>query len=260
MSSNNPGADRSPNQSARHPDLIGHVAVVVPARNEAGTIIRTVAAVEDARRQLLHNVTSSFVVVLDDCTDDTESLIRQARRRGRHSSLIVVGCSARNAGAARAVGAAAALEDARQRGALMSATWLASTDADTTVPAHWLRSQLLLADQGIDAVAGTVELERNEDPHLRHRFDEVYRFGHDGSHTHVHGANMAMRADVYLAAGGWRPLACGEDHDLWGRLREVGNCVSSTAIAVSTSARLEGRAPGGFAADLAALRQSETVA
>lgn len=71
---------------------------------------------------------------------------------------------------------------------------------------------------------------------------------------------MAMRADAYLAAGGWQPLACGEDHDLWARLSQIGNCVSSTAISVRTSARLEGRAPDGFAADLAALHQAETVA
>lgn len=260
MLSNFVGPKRLQNPGQRCPDSIGHVAIVVPARNEAGTILRTFDAVDDARRQLPDSVTSSFVVVLDDCTDDTEKLLRQRRRRVRDSSLLIVGCDARNAGAARAVGAAAALEDARQRGVRLSATWLASTDADTTVPTHWLCAQLDLADQGIDAVVGTVELERHSDPLLRGRFNDVYRLGHDGSHSHVHGANMAMRADTYLAAGGWQPLACGEDHDLWGRLRRVGNCVSSTAIAVGTSARLEGRAPDGFAADLAALQRAEPVA
>ena len=36
----------------------------------------------------------------------------------------------------------------------------------------------------------------------------------NGTHGHVHGANMGFRGDAYLAAGGWYPLASGEDHDL----------------------------------------------
>ncbi len=174
--------------------------------------------------------------------------------------MLVVSCEARNVGTARAVGAAAAIDDARRRRVPLWSTWLASTDADSTVPRHWLHAQLQWADQGVDAVTGTVELEVHSDQPLRERFNEAYVLGPDGSHRHVHGANMAMRAQTYLAAGGWRSLACGEDHDLWNRLHRVGRCVTSSAFAVATSARLEGRAPDGFAADLAALRLAESVA
>ena len=62
-----------------------------------------------------------------------------------------------------------------------------------------------------------------------------------------------MRADAYLDAGGWshRPIA--EDHCLWQRLRRRGWRLSSpVSSVVVTSARLNGRAPGGFADTLRA--------
>lgn len=260
MSTNrNAGASASRSTTSR-PDPIAHVSIIIPARDEAATILQTLDSVDDARRHLLARVTSSCVVVLDDCTDGTEALLRRRLRRQHDCSTLVVSCDARNVGTARAVGTAAAVDDARRREVPLSSTWLASTDADTTVPPHWLHAQLQLADQGIDALTGTVELERHSDQPLRDRFNEAYVLGADGSHRHVHGANMAMRADTYLAAGGWRSLPCGEDHDLWNRLRNVGNCATSSSFAVTTSARLSGRAPDGFAADLAALRRVESVA
>jgi len=245
--------------SQRH-HTIDHVAIVVPARNEAATILRTLDAIDAARQRLPATVTSSRLIVLDDCTDETEHVLRQRLRRETGNSLRIVRCDARNVGAARALGTGAALDDARHRGAQLSTTWLATTDADTFVPPHWLHEQLRLANRGVDAVAGTVSLANNVDSRLRKRFEETYRLGHDGTHGHVHGANMSMRATTYLEAGGWHPLVCGEDHDLWGRLGQVGNCVSSTAIAVTTSDRLRGRAPEGFAADLAELQRAEPVA
>ena len=75
----------------------------------------------------------------------------------------------------------------------------------------------------------------------------------DGSHPHVHGANLGVRADAYLKAGGWSHVETGEDHDLWSRLTEAGlRRLSSSAITVLTSGRRVGRAPNGFAEALAA--------
>jgi hypothetical protein len=243
-----------------HGHSVDHVAVVIPARNEADTILRTLGSVDAARRRLRPSVTSSCVVVLDDCTDTTEQLVRQHLHRERDSSTLIVSSDARNVGAARALGAAAAFDGMRRHDATPATTWLASTDADTLVPPHWLHEQLRLANRGVDAVAGIVELATSVDSLLRTRFDDMYLLGHDGTHGHVHGANMGMRAITYLAAGGWHPLVCGEDHDLWCRLGHVGNRVSSTAISVLTSDRLRGRAPAGFAADLAELQRAEPVA
>lgn len=236
---------------------IRHVAVVVPARNEETTIGSALDAIDRAR-EVLDGITSSCVVVLDDCTDATASVIEA--RRPRHRSPfepIVLGTAMRCAGAARAVGFDVAL---RSSAAPPAHTWLASTDADTVVPRDWLLAQLLLAGSGVDAVAGIVELGDDADEHLHRGFRSRYRIGVDGTHRHVHGANMGMRGDTYLATNGWRALRTGEDHDLWARLGEVGRCVSSTAVVVHTSARLDGRAPAGFAADLRAIVSTETVA
>ena len=132
-----------------------------------------------------------------------------------------------------------------------SEVWLANTDADSVVPAFWLFAQLDLAARCVTAVAGTVDLDADEA--LRERFATHYDVSPDGTHRHVHGANMGVRGDVYLRAGGWRPMHSGEDHDLWARLGPVATRVSSTTITVRTSARLIGRAPGGFARDIARL-------
>ena len=234
---------------------IRHVAVVIPARDEAETIEATVDSVEHARRQLPAGVTSSCVVVVDSSADDTGLVIerrRQQHDRGRHSpsTTLVVRVSHQCVGAARSVGCRIALAGALYRS---SSVWLANTDADTVVPEHWLTAQLELAGRGVGAVAGTVELDGDVDAAVRSRFAAVYELSTDGTHRHVHGANLGVRGDAYLLAGGWRRLHTGEDHDLWGRLHRATTCVSSTSITVRTSARTVGRAPDGFARDIARL-------
>jgi hypothetical protein len=57
-----------------------------------------------------------------------------------------------------------------------------------------------------------------------------------------------VRADAYLDIGGWTDRTVAEDHCLWRRLHRRGWRVTSPASSVViTSARLKGRAAGGFA-------------
>lgn len=232
---------------------IRHVAVVIPARDEADTIEATIDSIESARRQLPAGVSSTCVVVVDSSSDATSAIIgRRAHpsARGRSTSPIVVKTAHGCVGAARSVGCRVALAGSLHR---PRHVWLANTDADTIVPEHWLAAQLELAERRVTAVAGTVELGTDVDDSLRAQFAAEYETSADGTHRHVHGANMGTRGDVYLLAGGWNRLHTGEDHDLWARLGRVTTCVSSTAITVRTSARLVGRAPAGFARDIARL-------
>ncbi len=75
----------------------------------------------------------------------------------------------------------------------------------------------------------------------------------DGTHPHIHGANLGVRADRYVDVGGWADLKTAEDHDLWGRLRRTGaRLLSSAHLQVVTSGRRIGRAPSGFAGALMA--------
>ena len=235
---------------------IRHVAVVIPARNEAETIEAAIEAVDRARSDLPAGVSSSCVVVVDSSADNTRTVIarhpdqRRLRPTRSLSAPLVVRTVHGSAGAARSVGCRVALAGAPYRSGQV---WLANTDADSTVPEHWLAAQLELARRGVGAIAGTVELGAEVNDALRSHFANHYELSPDGTHRHVHGANLGVRGDAYLLAGGWRRMPTGEDHDLWGRLGPVTTCVSSTAITVRTSARTTGRAPEGFARDLARL-------
>ena len=90
-----------------------------------------------------------LVVVADACRDRTAQV---ARRGG--ASVVTIGAS--SVGAARAAGAREVLR--RTRHLDPADVWLATTDADTLVPACWLRQQAAYASQGWDAVAGTIRV------------------------------------------------------------------------------------------------------
>jgi glycosyltransferase involved in cell wall biosynthesis len=225
-----------------------HVSVLVPARNEESLLPRCLYSVLRARKALPPNVTCEIIVAVDSSTDRT----REIAERILLFEGIVVSIEAGLVGKTRAAAAKAAFEN--YRGPL-DRHWLAHTDADSEVPYDWLLKQLELAESGVGAVAGTVDVDSfAEHTHLVPLcFRHSYRINSDGSHPHVHGANLGVRADLYQLAGGWRELSTGEDHDLWNRIKEADqSCRSCSHFPVITSGRREGRAPEGFAGTLAA--------
>lgn len=233
---------------------IDHVAVVVPAHDEQDRIGATIASIEIARRRLGARATVSITVVADRCSDDTAAV---ARMLLTDSADAVASANVRRAGGARAIGFQVATTNL---GHPMETLWMASTDADTLVPADWLERQLDFADHGFAAVMGTVALRTDEPARteLRHRFHAAYSrpmgAGDALDHPHVHGANFGIRADAYVSAGGWADLATGEEHDLVRRVRALGwSTVSPADLVVLTSPRLRARAPDGFATDLRVL-------
>ena len=122
--------------------------------------------------------------------------------------------------------------------------WLATTDADSRVPPHWLSRQLELADDGADLVVGTVEVDdwSAHPPYVEQR----WRAGYDqrDGHGHVHGANVGARADAYLEVGGFPSLDRDEDVALVAALAHR-RVVRTGTIPVLTSARLRSRAAAG---------------
>lgn len=224
-----------------------HMAVLIPARDEEALLPRCLQSVLAATRLLPTGVTSDIIVVADSCVDATERIASQLLR----NAGLVRPTLAGNVGMARAIAAEAAL---KRCPVPASQCWLANTDADCDVPETWLLQQLRLAQQGWDAVAGIVDVDCFAEhlPLVEGRFRATYRVFEDGTHPHVHGANLGLRADVYLQAGGWAPLATAEDHDLWGRVRATSAlCLSDATLQVLTSGRRVGRAPLGFAGALA---------
>ena len=246
-----PSLDRAPRHRPAARELsavIDHVIVVLPAHDERSRIGDTIASIHRARTMIDARARSMLVVVADTCSDDTAALARQLCGAGD----LVLETTDRSVGTARRKGTHAGLKRTNVKA---SNVWLANTDADSVVPDDWLTAQLDLARDGVVGVAGVVGLRDDEhaDDRLRRRFDDAYLFTEDGGHHHVHGANLGVRADAYLAAGGWSDLETGEDHDLWRRLSSGGPLVSSTAIRVATSPRSVGRAPAGFAVGLTEL-------
>jgi hypothetical protein len=74
--------------------------------------------------------------------------------------------------------------------------------------------------------------------------------GIDGdSHRHAYAANLAVRADAYLDAGGWPAVVHGEEHALLDALGRRGWGVRRPVdVVVTTSARRHARAAGGVGA------------
>ncbi len=228
---------------------IDHVAVLVPARDEERLLPRCLRSVQIARKGLPPHITSDVIVVSDRSLDRTRAIATTLLGSTGVAVALEAGC----VGVARAVAATLAVR--RFQGIQASRYWLANTDADCEVPPTWLGDQLELASHGVQGVTGVIEVDDfyEHQPHVPQRFRSSYQVHADGTHPHVHGANLGVRLDAYTLAGGWGPLTHSEDHDLWKRLRGSGaSLVSDASLVVVTSGRRVGRAPSGFAAALAA--------
>jgi glycosyltransferase involved in cell wall biosynthesis len=215
------------------------IGIIVPAHNEEETIAGCVTSLLTASQApALAGEAVEIIVVLDACRDRTGSVARALGVR-------TIEVRANNVGLARQAGAASALA----RGA----RWLAFTDADSVVGPQWLTSQLAL---GADAVCGTVSVEDwgTYGERMRRHFRLTYK--DTNGHAHVHGANMGVSAQAYVAAGGFIGLQTGEDVALVEALKTCGARVEwSSAPRVITSVRKNFKAPGGFGAYLQEVEQ-----
>ena len=218
------------------------VGIVVPARNEADLLRRCLRSILRAAH---HSRAECFVVVVDDgSSDGTAEIAREMLPAGIGRVLSV---NRGNVGAARAAGV-----DYLLNAGGAPHTWIACTDADTIVPESWITRHLTHAAAGADAVAGLVDVDCPRGSPLRQAFATSYldRIA-NSTHEHVHGANLGVSTASYLSVGGFAPITCGEDRDLWTRLAAAGHhLVTDTRSIVVTSSRLISRTHGGFATDL----------
>ncbi len=225
------------------------VAVVVPAHDEEELLAGCLRGLARPARSVPTPVRT--IVVLDACCDGTRTVCRSF-------GVETVQIDVRNVGAARGAGVDRALAGCLD----VSALWLAHTDADSRVGSDWLSGQMQLAGAGADAVVGVVHLDEGSRSQLAdHRTDYMRHIRPDGSHDHVHGANLGLRASTYLAAGGFRSMIAHEDRDLVRRLTTVpgATVVRSAAHSVETSSRLAGRCEAGFAASLKAAAEERDL-
>lgn len=227
---------------------LAHVHVVVPARNEAAHLPRMLESLSlavEALRGSRPNMSVAVTVVLDLCTDSSAEVL------GEHPWIDVVSVDLGLVGRVRAEG----VERARRRTvpASPSRVWIASTDADTVVPPSWLVDQVEVAESGADFYTGVVTPDADDLPSST-RLAWWARHQHVDGHPHVHGANLGFTLAAYDCVGGYDDVATGEDERLVRDMRSAGLAgVATAANSVTTSGRLVGRAPGGFAAYLLAL-------
>ncbi|WP_419808916.1 glycosyltransferase [Sphingomonas sp.] len=228
------------------------VAICVPVRDEAAALPSLLDALAGLDRR---GLAVTFCCYLDSCTDASEALLRAAPVR------VEVGPMRADANAGRARAAAMAMGLATvgyEAGAL-----LLSTDADSRPRSDWLQAACA-ALAVADVAAGRIECDRVDARQVRveRYYDRLhgYRRAVDpvpweaGGCHHAGGANLAVRADVYHALGGFLPLPAGEDARLLDDAARAGFRVRhDPAMAVETSARRIGRVPGGLATSLDAL-------
>lgn len=243
-------------------DRIGEVAVVVPVHNEEQHLARALSGVRAAANALQAHqpdVGVTIVVVLDTCTDN--SLEIAARVAAADTRITLLEVAFRNVGKSRRAGIETLLAACPlSPGAASRRLWLANTDADSCVPANWLRGQVALANAGADAVLGSVEPDPDGmDPEILRRWQARHSF--EENHAHVYGANFGVRASAYELSGGFPRQRSHEDRALVEKLRRRGFVVRATdSIRVLTSGRIHARAPHGFGAYLFAMGLEPAVA
>jgi glycosyltransferase involved in cell wall biosynthesis len=218
------------------------ISIVIPAHNEAETIAQCLASVQIAIDQLPSTFTASVLVVLDSCTDDTLRIVQAA-------GVDYLCCYYQCVGQVRDMGIRYAIAH--------GATWLACTDADSTVPMDWLVQQMEHLDQQrADMICGVVSI--NNWGHLSSQTQQAYitHYQDKMGHRHIHGANLSFSSDAYLATGGFAPLTCHEDVDLVNKFEAHCYAITwSNRVRVLTSSRLQARAKEGFGAFLANLEK-----
>lgn len=207
------------------------IGVVVPAHNEEALLAACIQAIRQAAAHPgLNGEAVQIVLVLDSCDDGSAAI-------GADAGIECLSVNARNVGYARAMGV--------EHLVALGARWIACTDADSQVAADWLVAQLSL---GAEMVCGTVQVRDWGDIQLptQQRYAEAYTQA-DG-HRHIHGANLGFCTAAYLRAGGFQHLSVNEDVNLVRAFERDGACISWSCMPqVITSARLQGRASGGFA-------------
>ena len=145
-----------------------------------------------------------------------------------------------------------------------------TTDADSQVAPNWIASNLAAFDAGAEAVLGRIDLDSEgkflpRALHRRGRLEDMYerlvtelswlldRLEHNPwpHHATISGASLGITRTAYRRIGRLPRVPVGEDKALIALLsRQDARIRYCPTIHVTTSARTNGRAPGGVAETL----------
>ena len=237
--------------------------VVVPARDEETLIGSCLRAL--ATQAGVAPYEYEVLLVLDRCTDRTETRAREIASAHPSLRLRFLDGPGEGSGPARRVGMDAAC--ARLFQVHRADGLIACTDADTVAAPDWVASQLRAVSEGARAIGGRIELADDgslpesvarrhaEHGRLRHErlLSEPEHAG-ETQHWQFSGASLALTAEVYREVGGLEPLTAREDEHLELVLRRRGIPIERLlSVRVTTSPRLVGRASRGLSYDLSQL-------
>jgi hypothetical protein len=207
----------------------------------------------------------AIVLLLNNCTDDTSSIVRNlvlALSVSVHTFNITLPAELANAGYARRMVMTQAEEFVQDNGVLLT------TDADACVDSNWIAFNLLELERGADAVAGRIEIDPAEAGMIPARLHEddarecTYadlldrinaEFDPDPfdpwpRHSEHSGASIAVTVSAYRRAGGIPNMPLGEDRAFLSALRRVDARIRhAPEVRVVVSGRTIGRAVGGMA-------------
>ena len=254
------------------PDPSLRACVIVPARNEEDLVGQCIEAL--AGQNSVSSAEYEVILILDGCTDETESRAREVARKAPGLRLHFLEGPGEGAGHARRVGMEVACSRLLDFG--REAGLIASTDADTVVDPNWLAAQFECLDRGARAIGGRIELsgdaglpnrvagwrsERGSRRHMDLLSESSSNSESPGflEHWQFSGASLSLTAGVYREIGGLEPHAALEDEHLERILCQRGIPIERPlSVRVTTSARLVGRAERGLAKDLALASWFET--
>ncbi len=254
------------------------ISVVIPARNEAGSVLTSLAALAEQRGldgRPFPRATYEVILLANNCQDQTAQVARSLAARAPDFALHVVEVALPPALAHVGFARRLAMDEAHRRFAAIRHPWgvIATTDADTVVAPTWLAATLREVERGADVVSGRILMNDYErqamTPAVRRRY--LYDVGYQAlvnevtahidpqphdpwpHHHQFLGASMALTASAYRRVGGLPVVRSSEDVALARALCHADIGIRhSPDVRVSTSGRLHGRAPGGMAATLAA--------
>jgi hypothetical protein len=252
------------------------VSVIIPAKDEAQTIVATLTALANQtclNGKPLNQLTYEIIVLANNCSDESAAIARQFAQQHPelvlHIAEVTLPPDLAYIGHVRKI----LMDEAYLR--LMSLGHsrgiIASTDGDTQVSATWIAAISAEIDSGVDAVGGRILTDRHSRQALHpqaksHFLQEVgYRslvaqveFHLDPDpydplprHYQHYGASLAVTAEMYAKAGGIPPVKTPEDEAFYQALLRVdARFRHSPLVQVTTSARVSGRSPVGLAAQL----------
>ena len=183
-------------------------SVLLPFFNEAGAIVATIESLA------AQTVPVRVILIDNGSTDGSGAIARAACERLRLDHLLLL---------ERRPGKVAALEAGLAR---VDTAWVATCDADTWYPPHYLAAAGRVLARG-SAVAGAFFVPDAADARIRRR--EARRIAATAAvlrgQCHTGGARQAFRTDALRRAGGFDPGRWAyvlEDHEVIHRVRRHG--------------------------------------